>query len=392
MRIVQIGAYMWGAQKIIEEGIHSCALKNGYSSYILYVRGQSDMMGALRCENRLENILTRGLRKLFGKRPQFATLQTLKIIYHLRCFHPDIVHLHVLHGATNYHLLLRYLVKAQIPVVYTMHDMWAHTGACFCTGNCVKYQNTCSSCKSDSAQLDVAKRYVAKEFFAKKKLLLSLHNLHCVAVSHWVAGEFRKGFLSEKPISVIYNGIDQENREPTEKGQHSDNTLTRIICVATSWDERKGFTTLVELARLLGKSFEMLIIGKVTDEQRKLNPGNIVFYGSCTDRKQMFSLFKNADIHVTASQAETFGMTMVEAAMAGTRSVGCSRTAIGEILNLVNGVCVDECTAFALRNAVLKIVEEGNCKLTPAEIDRISGYFSITRMAEEYMSLYESMI
>ena len=48
MRIVQIGAYMWGAQKIIEEGIHSCALKNGYSSYILYVRGQSDMMGALR--------------------------------------------------------------------------------------------------------------------------------------------------------------------------------------------------------------------------------------------------------------------------------------------------------------------------------------------------------
>ena len=78
--------------------------------------------------------------------------------------------------------------------------------------------------------------------------------------------------------------------------------------------------------------------------------------------------------------------------MAGTRSVGFSRTAIGEILNLVNGVCVDECTAFALRNAVLKIVEEGNCKLTPAEIDRISGYFSITRMAEEYMSLYESMI
>ena len=391
MRIVQIGAYMWGAQKIIEEGIHKYATQKGHISYILYVRGQSDIEEAIKCENHLENIMTRGMRKLFGKHAQFSIFQTIKIIYHLQRIRPNLVHLHVLHGATDYRLLLSYLAKKQIPVVYTMHDMWAHTGGCYHTGKCDKYQTVCASCTMNRTQMDEEKNNVQRSFMQKQKLLLELKQLHCVAVSKWVASEFQKGFLSKCPISVIYNGIDIEKAAMQRSTKKQLEEKYRIISVATSWGKSKGFDIIIDLAKMLGPSFEILIVGDTTEEQRKLNPGNIVFYGGCTNRKKLFSLFRDADIHVTASKAETFGMTIVEAAIAGTRSIGFSCTAIGEILEQVNGVSVDECTANALYSAVLKMFEQNNCKLSSTEVEHVCNYFSINRMAGEYLSLYESM-
>lgn len=392
MRIIQIGAYMWGAQKIIEEGIHSCAIKKGYSSRILYVRGQSDVSETIRCENRMENIMTRGLRKLFGKRALFSTIQTMRIIYQLELFQPDIVHLHVIHGAINYHLLFSYLVKKQFPIVYTMHDMWAHTGGCYHTGVCTQYMSTCASCCRDCKQLAEEKENIKNAFCIKKKLLLQMNDLHCVAVSNWVAGEFQKGFLSARPISVIYNGIDQASIKNISSQSYNKNAKIHLICVSTSWDDGKGYNKLVELGYLLGTPFEVLIVGNVTEEQKKMNPGNMVYYDSCYNREELFSLYQNSDIHVTASQAETFGMTMVEAALAGIRSIGFSCTAIGEILSQVHGVTVDEFSANGLYKAVLNMVEQNNCKLSSAEINHIREKFSIRRMAGEYLSLYESMM
>lgn len=392
MKIIQIGAYMWGAQKVIEEGIHSRAIEKGYSSRILYVCGESDMPETVRCENFLENFMTRGFRKIFGKRAFFSTLQTLKIINQLRKFKPDVIHLHVLHGATNYRLLFHYIAHIKVPVIYTMHDMWAQTGGCYHTGTCTQYTAVCSSCCKDRMQLAEEKENVKKAFYIKKKLLLSIHNLHCVAVSNWVASEFQKGFLSEQPIKVIYNGVNCENEEIPLTKKHKDSTQKRIVCVATDWNENKGYGTLVDLARLLGNEYEVLIIGDVTGVQKSMDPGNMVYYGKCSDRKMLFSLFRDADIHVTASRAETFGMTMVEAAMAGTRSIGFSCTAIGEILKQVHGVAVDECTVDALYSAVLQVVEQDKCELSLEEVKQVCEKFSIQKMAEEYLSLYESML
>lgn len=392
MKIVQIGAYMWGAQKIIEEGIHNYAIEKGHGSYILYVRGQSEVTGTIKCETRLENLLTRGLRKLFGKHAQFSLIQTLRIICYLQRIRPNLVHLHVLHGATDYSLLLYYLGKKQIPVVYTMHDMWAHTGGCYHTGKCQKYQTACVSCVMDSRQMDEERENVQRSFQRKKRLLLQLNQLHCVAVSNWVANEMKKGFLSVRPISVIYNGIDFEESPTRYPTKQRLKDKCQIISVAASWGESKGFDIIIDLARMLGSAFEIILVGNTTVGQRNLNPGNIVFYGECSNRKELFSLFQNADLHVTASRAETFGMTIVEAAMAGTRSIGFSCTAVGEILGRVNGISVSECTAEALYDAILEVCKQSKCKLSTEEIKCVYEQFSVRRMAEEYVALYENMV
>ena len=396
MKIIQIGSYMMGAQKTIEEGIHRHIVARGHESRILYIRGRSNAVGAICCENRLENLLTRICRRFLGKRPQFARFQTVRIVKKISRFRPDIVHLHVLHGGCiDYEYLFRYLVRQRIPVVYTMHDMWAHTGGCYhnIIEGCTGYQSGCIACGKCGQELDVAQSSIAHAFTVKKSLLLNMEKLHCVTVSHWVADELRKGFLSLRPIHVIYNGVEQERKDCKEVHSISrKGKKIRIICAAVYWDQGKGIDIIFELARLLGVQYEILIIGHISDEQKEQAPANVQFYGYCPDREKLFSLFQASDLHVTASQVETFGMTLVEAAMAGIRSIGFERTAIGEVLALVNGIVVAEPTVEALHNAITEAVKENKLHLSSEEIDLVYSRFSIKRMAEEYITLYEKII
>lgn len=396
MRIIQIGAYMSGAQKVIEEEIHQYAMNQGHHSRVLYVRGQSDLAGVVRCESQVENVLSRVLRRFFGKKPQFARLQTLRMIKQIRRFKPDVIHLHVLHGGCmDYQMLLRYLVRIQIPVVYTMHDMWAFTGGCYhyVYDNCAGYLSGCSDCKARQQNLDAARKDIASNFRIKKELLLGLEKLHCVTVSQWVAAEVRKSFLTCRPVHVIYNGIEcRESVGTALQRQEDQNVRIRVICVAAYWNQHKGLNTIYELARLLDQRFQIMMVGHVDEADKSIAPDNIVFLGYCENREKLFTLFQRSDIHVTASHAETFGMTMVEAAMAGVRSIGFACTAIEEVLEMVRGVCVTEKSAEALYQAVLKVVDEGNCHLAADEVATITEQFSIKRMIREYMELYETVV
>lgn len=394
MKIVQIGGALYGAQKIIEEEIHHRALEMGHESYIFYAWGKSDEPGIIRYENKFENLATRALRKYVGKRSCYSALQTRRLIQEIRCINPDIIHLHVLHhGYTDYQMLFKYLVKAQIPVVYTMHDMWAFTGGCyhFRSLNCLGFQTGCGNCQCSPSLLDTTLTNVTKSWQTKKELLEKVKNLNIVAVSAWVAEEVKRGFLAPFPISVIPNGVFQGNKDTLHPNCDLDEKL-QIICVAASWTKEKGIDVLVELAELLFDEAELLLVGGVADEIRAETPHNIRFYGYCGDRKELLDLYRKATIHVSASLEETYGMTFVEAALAGTRSVGFASTAIEETLKGVYGVCVKEFTAHALRDAILTVKRDKKEKLSVKEIECVADKYSTTIMADKYLTLYEKIM
>ncbi len=387
---------MTGAQKVIEEALHQYIEAQGHHSCVLYMRGQSDLADVIRCENKLENVSVRFLRRFCGKRHWYARLQTKRMINYIQQFEPDVIHLHVLHGGCiDYEMLLRYLGKIQIPVVYTMHDMWAFTGGCYhyVYEKCEGYRYACCDCKALPQRLDAEAKNIARVFRMKKELLEGLNALHCVTVSNWVAEEMKKSFLAEYPIHVIYNGVEyQENQALSIQKPDTNTESIRIICVASYWDQNKGLETIYELARLLDGRFQIILVGNVDDESRIGAPDNIEFTGYCENREKLFSLFSMSDIHVTASKVETFGMTMIEAAMAGIRSIGFACTAIAEVLEQVHGVGVKERNAVALFEAVMRVVDEGRCHLNGDEVMEICKKFSIDRMVHEYMELYEKVV
>ena len=74
---------------------------------------------------------------------------TEKFIEWVKEYDPDLIHLHNIHGYyINIEVLFNYLAKADIPVVWTLHDCWAFTGHCahYSYVKCDKWKTGCYNC------------------------------------------------------------------------------------------------------------------------------------------------------------------------------------------------------------------------------------------------------
>lgn len=396
MKIVQISGAYAGAQKIIERAIHKECLSRGYESCVLYAIGSSDESGISCYESKLPSLCRRALRKYCGKNPRFAGWSTKQLIHRLQKYQPDLVHLHVLHhGYLDYEVLMEYLIRNKIPVVYSAHDMWAFTGGCYhyTKENCTGFQTGCQECLADPKRLDNAPKKTAYHFSLKKKLISRLSKVQFVAVSQWVADEMKKSFLSEYPISVIANGI-----EPLPFSLSLDSAVETkhdpivLLGVAAAWDERKGIGRIFEMARILGDGYQFQLVGSASEAVMAEAPKNIRFLGYVGNRTDLLHLYAKADLHISASFEETFGMTFVEAAFAGTRSIGYAATAVKSTLAGVHGVAVDELNAEAMAREIVKVVEHGNVKLDPVEVQSAVDRYSCSEMAKKYCDIYGSVL
>lgn len=394
MRILQIGGTYVGAQRQIEGAIHRYLRKEGHESRILYAIGEADDPDILRYENGFDCLLRRGLNKVIGKDHRFAHTSTRKLIRQIERYAPELVHLHTIHhGYLDYEMLLRYLGRKQIPVVFTMHDMWSFTGGCyhFTQTKCTKYLEGCSGCtQSDGMDCRPAK---AKALFGRKKVLYRLQKKICfVAVSQWVHDEAKGSMLKDYPLYTVWNAVDL----PCDLSgirRRPDHKTFRLIGVAGSWTARKGISSFFELADLLGESFEILLVGNADRSVREAAPANVRFAGSITDKTRLMELYAASDLHVSMSLEETFGMTFVEAAFAGIRSVGFDSTAIPGVLRLVNGhiVPAGDVDAMAEQIRMLSTNKE-QCRLRGDEMEQIEEIFSNERLARQYVEIYEKQI
>ena len=94
---------------------------------------------------------------------------------------------------------------------------------------------------------------------------------------------------------------------------------------------------------------------------------------------------------MSLSSEETFGMTFLEAAMVGTKSIGLNNTAVPQILNILDGFVVNEMTdTIELLNRL--VLNKSVCKLDDEKIRIIRHDFSSELMAQKYYELYKRMI
>ncbi len=395
MKIVQIGVTYVGAQKKIETAIHNYLKDHGHQSYILYAQGESEDSDVIRYENRIDNYIRRGLRKYIGKNPHFAYLSTIKLIQKVKALSPDLIHLHIMHhGYIDYPVLLRFLAKLNIPIVITQHDMWWFTGGCYyyTDAKCDHYLSECSNCPKLTADIDCNAKITSKMQKEKLELLHQIKNLTFVDVSDWVYNESMKSKINVFPHCVVWNGLETVDCENFSKCEKSDDKF-RIVGVAASWGMRKGIERFFELATLLGNRYNIVLVGNADETIRSTAPGNITFLGPIYDKNKLNEQYALADIHVSMSMEETFGMTFVEAALMGTRSVGFNSSAVPYVLRKVGGYVIESNSVEDMAYTVRSICQGKEKKsLCDNEIDTISEIFSQDRMAAAYADVYSQAL
>jgi glycosyltransferase involved in cell wall biosynthesis len=236
----------------------------------------------------------------------------------------DVVHLHTVADWFNVPRWLEAL-PARIGVVISLHDMWHVTGGCFLYRGCDRYANAALPCDPCPILRWPANRLLAKPAYTRKLRAYRNCGAIMVASSHWLAEIAARSPIAEAcgGVRVIPPGIDTTVFKPQRKnlcrkqlGLPADAFV--IVTGGTSLtDANKNVPWLLEQLSHLPDLKDVIVVafgeGAVPVPDRL----DVRFTGGVRERHALAQLLAAADVFVSASLMETYGLTLVEAMACG---------------------------------------------------------------------------
>ena len=384
-----------GSHGIISEGIGRLVLEKGWESVIAYGRWANESQSQLIRIGSSIDVMEHGVEsRLFDNHGLASRFSTLAFISHLKEIKPDIIHLHNIHGYyLNYRVLFEYLNSISIPIVWTVHDCWAFTGHCshFVTSGCEKWKTGCNNCQLTRSYpksfVDRSKR----NYELKKSLFTNNKNLHIVTVSDWLSAQVKHSFFEGKDLRVIKNGVDVELFKPSEI---KPNDRFTILGVASVWTQEKGLCDFYGLRDILDKeAIDIVLIG-LSDKQIKELPNGITGIPRTESVDELVLWYNKADVILSLSKAETFGLTIAEALACGTPVVVYDNTAQPELVSDETGYIVKTGdiggVAIAIESLRRRSAPEVKAQSNACR-DRAEREFNISRCLGQYLDMYEDL-
>jgi glycosyltransferase involved in cell wall biosynthesis len=320
----------------------------------------------------------------------------LKIIRH---FNPDLVHLHwVCDGMIR----IEDLAKINIPLIWTLHDMWPFTGGCHYNEGCEGYKRNCGTCKVLGSNLknDLS----AKVWQRKKSTLTSLTNLTFVGLSRWMANAASESTLLKNARKVnLPNPINTEIFAPFDKTQArklfkipEDKKLILFGAINATADRRKGFMELCDALRLLNShETELLIFG---NSRLSYKPGFfsqiIHCIGHLYDEVALRALYSAADVTVVPSLQENLSNIIMESLACGTPVVGFDTGGNGDLIDhMKNGYLATLSNSSDLAMGIKWVIEHSNSNMLKDKArQKALSFFTSTLVAKQYIKLYEEVV
>jgi putative colanic acid biosynthesis glycosyltransferase len=399
MKLLQINSTVnYGSTGRIAEDLGKYVIKNGGESVIAYGRYNNESASSLvkigSSKDQFVHLL--GTR-LFDTHGFHSKNATKKLIKQIEKINPDLIHLHNIHGYyLNIEALFSFLKKINKPVIWTLHDCWAFTGHCchYERVGCDKWKTACHTCPlqflyPESKWIDNS----TQNFINKKDIFNGVENLTIVAVSKWLGSQVQQSFLKEYPLERIYNGIDQTIFKPKdrillkEKFGYTDQQI--ILGVANEWSEGKGLGMFIEMSTLLKSDLVILLVG-LNANQIKTLPHNIIGINRTENQNELADYYAMADVFVTPSVAETFGLVVAEALSCGTPCVVNNASALPELIDDKVGKVVKH-NAESYVKAIYELLSIPKQEYAQTTLEK-AKQFSIERHLKSYYDLYQQKI
>jgi len=350
---------------------------------------------AHRIGNPLERKMHGAIRKLLDGEGYGSWFGTRSLIRKLRKFQPELIHIHNLHGC-YLHLptLFHYLEKAQIPVVWTLHDCWPFTGHCayfdFC--GCERWKTGCFECpQQKSYPVCLGLDGSSRNYRDKKKWFTKLKNLTFVAPCEWMLKPLKASFMGKYPARVILNGVNLEVFKPTYSTLCEDYHLDSCkIClaVAAEWDARKGLVYLKQAAEKLGDGYRFVVVG-LDEEQIQQLPANMLGLNKTANVTELAAWYTVADCLVNPTLEDNMPMVNLEALACGTPVAVFETGGCPEAVDESCGIVVPQGNVEALCDAVVKLTESKS-QMRESCIKR-AALFDCKKTFQQYLALYKEI-
>ncbi len=288
---------------------------------------------------------------------------TEKFLRWVREYDPDVIWLHNVHGYyIHIGLLFSYLKESGKKIFWTLHDCWSFTGHCayFDFVRCDKWKTGCHHCpQKGSYPASLLRDNSQGNFDARKALFTAIPDMTLIVPSHWLEKRVKQSFLKDYPVNVVYNTINQDIFKPTPSDfriKHNLEGKIILLGVASVWDQRKGLQDFIDLSRLLDDSYKIVLIG-LSQAQIGSLPENVLGLPRTNSMEELAQAYTAADLFLSPSTEETFGMTAMEARSCGTEAIVYRDTACEEVVDKFGGIAV-AWGAEHLYDAVMKLTKE----------------------------------
>lgn len=332
------------------------------------------------------------LYKLTGIQDLWSVLSTLDLLIKLKEYNPDLIHMHVVNQYDHcFPILISFINRLNIPVVWTFHDTRVFTARCasFEEDQCFQWQTGCKKCTANSIYEKSKVDNVKLQWNLRNRWFNKINNLTIVTPSQWLANHVKNSFLKDKPIVVLNNGIDTSGfSRPVNVSipvlEDIDEKI--LLGVATGWEHRKGLDSMIWLSQHLPEGYKIVLVGGVRQDLVSKIPSNIICLPRTNSKEELIAIYQKADVYVNPTLADNFPTVNIEALGAGLPVVTFNTGGSAESIDDTCGIAVEKGDNEALLNAILEVCNNPEKYYRENCIKR-SQCFSLKQF-DKYVDLY----
>ena len=402
-----------GGAGIAARRLHHALLAEGIDSHMLVQHCDGDDP-RVHGPSKTEEAFTPGsLRQKLDRMPLRLRHGTVRTAWHVgwlpnpglasrvRKLKPDVVVLHWIGAGMVPYSLLKDL---PCPAAWVLHDMAPLTGGCHYDRGCGRFQTGCGRCPILKSETDDD---ISRSIFLKKLLAMDHTLIAPVAISKWIAEQAQRSLMfAGRPVRTIHHPMDLALFRPRNRaairrklGWSVDKRVILFGAVNALQDRRKGFPYLAKALETVGSAYEH------TAELRimgwgKGGPGAYgcvpAFYeGSPVTQEDLAERFAAADIVVTPSEQEAFGLVAAEAQACGTPVLAFDHGGLSDIVEHgITGHLARPLDAADLARGLRILLDNDAILAAMAEAarDRAVRLYEPSQQAHAYIDLFDELL
>jgi len=316
------------------------------------------------------------------------------IPHKIKKINPDIVHLHWFQGNM---MRIEDLLKINKPLIWTVHDMWAITGGCFCSLGCTNYKNSCGKCYL----LNSNKRNdLSFKLYKRKINVYNNRNITMASPSKWLFKEL-KGMNIFNRVVNIPNIINFENFTPysiKEDAKRYYQIPQRKKCILfvsmNIKDKNKGFNLLEKALEKIEEEIIVMIVGDGEVKLKEMKGLQFKRIGFIKNEEELNNLYNAADITVVPSIQENFSNVIIESMLSGTPVVAFNVGGNPDLIeHKINGYLAEPYSISDLSLGIKWLLFSENLqKISALGREDILKKFNKQKILSEYINLYKSVL
>lgn len=250
----------------------------------------------------------------------------------------DVVHLHNLHSGFFNYLALPRLAR-RIPVVWTLHDMWAMTGHCAYSLECERWKSGCGSCPHLHAY-PYMERDASHLEWRLKRWAYRRSRLQVAAPSRWLAGLARQGILGAQPIHHVPYSLDLQRWRAQERERaRARFGVPSEACVLLATadqleEERKGGRLLAGVLKRLPPSLRerCILLSAGRGGAPQVAGLRSIHAGYLQEDLDKMLLYSAADLTLFTSIADNLPLVLMETMACAVPAVAFGVGGIGDLI------------------------------------------------------------